>query len=276
MATFYERFQDRSEEIQSLLCVGLDPDIGKLPAGYEHDYKGVAQFLSDIVRATAPYTVAYKPNLAFFEVLGSKGWQVFEKLISVIRAKAPGALIIADAKRGDIENTAGFYAKTFFETYDCDAMTVNPYMGLDTLEPYLSYTDKGVIVLGLTSNPGARFFQMKSTPPLYELVARTAYELNTHYKNVWLVVGATQEPEHLAKIREMAVDVPFLVPGIGAQGGDLHAMLSLSGINQLINASRSILYSSKNRETLMEAAARNAYTIVETIQEGILLMRQGG
>ncbi len=268
MSTFYERFQTRSAELQSLLCVGLDPDEDKLPEGLD-GINGMAKFLSDIIEGTAPYAVAYKPNLAFYEVHGRKGWQLFEKTIEIIRTKAPGALIIADAKRGDIGNTAHFYAKTFFETYDCDALTVNPYMGLDTIEPYMAYSQKGVIILGLTSNPGARMFQIKTTPPLYELVARTAFELNSHFKNIWLVVGATNDLENIIKIREMAPDVPFLVPGIGAQGGDLNAILSVSGINQLINASRSIMYSAQEKNQVKEMSGQQAGMVVEMIRSGL-------
>lgn len=273
MSTFYEQFQARSAELQSLLCVGLDPDPEKMPAGLE-GVNGAARFLSDVITGTSNYAVAYKPNLAFFEAYGTKGWHLFDKIIQIIREKAPGALIIADAKRGDIGNTSSFYAKSFFEIFDCDAITVNPYMGLDTLEPYLNYANKGVIILGLTSNPGAQFLQAKTTPPLYELVARASHELNSTFGNVWLVVGATNEVNHIQKIRELSPDVPFLVPGIGAQGGDLATILRISGINQLINASRSILYAAQEKGDVKQMSGQQAAMIVEMIRTGLENMNQ--
>lgn len=266
MSTFNERFIARREKTKSLLCVGLDPDMEKIPDGYE-DASGILEFLTDIVKATSDLAVAYKPNLAFYEALGPVGWDLFGATSDMIRKEAPGALIIADAKRGDLSNTAGFYARAFFDVYDSDAITVNPYMGLDTLEPYLVYGDRGVIVLGLTSNPGAELFQVKSNPPMYELVARSAFELNQHFHNVWLVVGATNDQEKVLKIKEHAPNIPLLVPGVGAQGGDLVFMLQAAGPDQLINSSRGILYATDNKSKVVDAARQAAEQMVVVMRK---------
>jgi orotidine-5'-phosphate decarboxylase len=266
MESFTEKFKSRRSELQSVLCVGLDPDVEKLPAGYTADYEGIGEFLTDVIIATSDLAVAYKPNLAFFEVMGKEGWELFEKLILSVRDHAPGALIIADAKRGDIGNTARFYARTFFETFDCDALTIQPFMGLDTIEPYLEYTDKGIIALCYTSNPGSEAFLGYGDHPLYEKIALAVQELNNTFKNLWMVVGATKEGDAMSRIRTAAPDVPFLIPGIGAQGGDLSAALTLCGPDVLINSSREILYAASHRDQVSSASAKKAAELVRSVR----------
>lgn len=266
MSTFNNKFYRRSRALESLLCVGLDPVPEKMPAGYNKD-TGVLEFLSDIIEATRESAVAYKPNLAFFEAMGPGGLKMFGDLVERIRSLAPEALIIADAKRGDIADTAEYYARAFFEIYKCDAVTLSPYMGPDTLEPFLKYKDKGVIVLCLTSNPGAQRFEMSGNPPLFEEVARDAQEWNRKYGNVWLVVGATKDPALVRRVRQLAPDVPFLVPGVGAQGGDMKSVIECAGSNILINASRSILYGAVERDQTAVSAKKNAEDLVAEMRK---------
>lgn len=221
--------------------MGLDPDPALQPPGFRSP-DTMVDYLLRIVEATAPSAAAFKPNIAFFEAQGPEGWTSFARLIDGIRKISADSLIIADAKRGDLANTSRFYARTFFEVYDCDGVTVNPYMGMDSLEPYLAFKDRGVFVLCLTSNPGAADFQLHGSPPLFERVASSIEEQNQKTGNVWMVGGATRSIEQLARIKTAAPSVPLLVPGIGAQGGDLASVLSVTGANVLVNASRSILY----------------------------------
>ncbi len=241
MSTFYARFLSRRAYTRSVLCVGLDPDPALQPAEFRSS-DTMVDYLLRIVEATASFAAAFKPNIAFFEAQGPAGWQSFARLVEGIRRISPESLIVADAKRGDLANTSRFYARTFFEVYDCDGVTVNPYMGMDSLKPYLDFAERGVFVLCLTSNPGASDFQLQGTPPLYEVVASSMEEQNQKSSNVWMVAGATKSVEQLKRIRAIAPSVPFLVPGIGAQGGDLAAVLSVTGAEVLVNSSRSILY----------------------------------
>ena len=268
VSTFYERFSARREQLRSLLCVGFDPDPNRLPEGYEPDLSGWLEFATDIVSATADTAVAYKPNLAFFEA-EPFGWEFLEEFTRIVRGKAPGALLIADAKRGDIQNTARAYARAFFERLDFDAITVNPYMGLETLGPFTDYREKGVIVLGLTSNPGSAQFQLQGTPPLYEQVARAVAEENRALGNLWLVVGATGSADRLHALRQTAPELPFLIPGVGAQGGDAASVLSAVGRDVLINSSRSILYPVPARSSLPEAAGKNAGELAALMRDYI-------
>lgn len=257
--------------------MGLDPDPEKIPPGYEagshsvDDPDGqiepIAEFLGDIVRATADQAVAYKPNLAFYECLGVPGLQLFERVLRTIRETAPGALIIADAKRGDIGNTAERYARAFFEAFDCDAITLSPYMGLDTLEPFTAYADRAVIALCHTSNAGAPEFQTVGEPPLYLRVASAAQELNRRTGNVWLVVGATRDTSSIERIRAAAPDVPFLIPGVGAQGGDLAGALRAAGQDVLINAGRSLLYAADHRAGVAAAARAEADRMLAVMRQ---------
>lgn len=241
MSTFYDRFLSRRAYTRSVLCVGLDPDSQLQPEKFRST-ETMVDYLLRVVEATAPFAAAFKPNIAFFEAQGPVGWQSFARLVEGIRRISPEALIIADAKRGDLANTSRFYARAFFDEYGCDGVTVNPYMGMDSLEPYFAFAERGVFALCLTSNPGAADFQLHGTPPLFERVASFMEKQNQKTHNVWMVAGATKSVEQLSRIRSIAPTVPFLVPGIGAQGGDLAAVLSVTGAEVLVNASRSILY----------------------------------
>ncbi|MDE6207084.1 MAG: orotidine-5'-phosphate decarboxylase [Muribaculaceae bacterium] len=246
----------------TFLCVGLDPDIKKIPACIEGTPgERIATFCCAIADSTAPYCVAYKPNTAFFESLGAEGWEALAKVVNHIRTNHPQHFIIADAKRGDIGNTAALYARTFFETMDCDAVTLNPYMGLDSVEPFLKYEDKWSIVLALTSNPSATDFETVADHkgvPMYERVIRRSRHWGSPI-NMMYVVGATQA-EHLAAIREVAPRHFFLVPGVGAQGGSLEEVAKAALIDEcglLVNSSRGIIYASTG-EDYAEAAAKSA------------------
>lgn len=255
--SFLDRFNRRKEEIQSLLCVGIDPDPTRLPDGYENNLRDWSHFIDDVVRSTHRHTVAYKTNLAFFEAL-TFGQELLRHSIQTIRKLAPSTLLIADGKRGDIGNTAAAYARACFEELCVDAMTVNPYMGLEALEPFYAYKDHAVIVLCLTSNPGSSEYQMSGEPPLYQRIAGDVQKLNEINGNFWLVVGATHHEKVLKPIREVAPDIPLLVPGIGAQGGNLENIVLILGNQIIINAGRSILYAAKKRDQLPEMAASAA------------------
>ena len=229
---------------KSILCVGLDPEITKLPKHIEPSVQGVFHFCKEIIEQTHDVCMGYKFNLAFFEVLGHKGIEILEKLLEIV---PKDCITIADAKRGDIGNTALAYAKTFFETMDFDSITINPYMGIDTIEPYFQYKDKTVFVLALTSNLGSTDFeeQKMGTHFLFEnVIQKTLLKESNAQKG--FVVGATK-PEYFKEIRKIAKNEPLLVPGIGAQGGDLEAVIKglYAGLGTLlINQSRSIIYHS--------------------------------
>ncbi|MBL8021321.1 MAG: orotidine-5'-phosphate decarboxylase [Leptospirales bacterium] len=247
----------RRSNKRTILCVGLDPDPSLLPSAYQGS-TGILSFLDLIVRATADQACAYKPNVAFFEAMGEPGWGIFASLISTIRKVAPEALIVADAKRGDLGNTAKFYAQTFFDRYDCDGLTVNPYMGIESLQPYDTYPDRGVFALCLTSNPGAAEFQLRGTPPLYEAVAAAVEARHRLTGNYWMVAGATREAESFSRIKSLAPNVPLLIPGIGAQGGELGTVLRTCGKDVLINSSRGIMYAYKESGKDIAESAHNA------------------
>lgn len=234
---------------QSFLCIGLDPEPGKLPPHLLEYENPVLEFNRAIIEATADLCVAYKPNLAFFEALGPAGWQTLADTLTHIPANI---FTIADAKRGDIGNTSRLYAKAFFEQFRFDAVTVAPYMGEDSVKPFLDFPDKWVVLLALTSNAGSHDFQF--TPqeegrPLYEKVLRKAQDWSTP-NNMMFVVGATH-PAQFSAIRIAAPHHFLLVPGVGAQGGDL-AAISAHGMNKecglLINSSRAILYAGQGRD----------------------------
>jgi len=241
-----------AERNNSLLCIGLDPDHDRLPAGVT-----MAQFNRAIIDATSDVVCAYKPNLAFYEVDGADGLRALEQTLAAIPEDIP---VIGDAKRGDIGNTARQYAKALFESFNFDAATVNPYLGLDSVEPFIAYPDKCTFLLCRTSNPGAKDFQdlMIRGQPLYEHVAFKALEWNIH-GNIGLVAGATY-PQDLARIRQLCPAMPLLVPGVGTQGGDVRAVVRLSadasGMNAIINISRAVLYASAGAD--FAEAARNA------------------
>lgn len=250
---------------QSFLCVGLDPDLKKIPSHLLDYDDPIFEFCKQIIEQTNDLAVAYKPNIAFFECLGPKGWQTLEK----IKKEIPGhCFTIADAKRGDIGNTSSMYASTFFEYYDFDAVTVAPYMGRDSIEPFLEYAGKWVIVLGLTSNPGAKDFEMLQTEKgrLYEQVISAVANWGNE-QNTMFVVGATQ-PAWMESVRSIVPNHFLLVPGIGAQGGDFDATCQ-SGINSdiglLINSSRNILYASAGLD-FAKAARKECIRVVAGMQ----------
>ncbi|MBM3412501.1 MAG: orotidine-5'-phosphate decarboxylase [Bacteroidetes bacterium] len=244
-------------EKQSYLCVGLDTDPQLLPASFQRTAEGVLQFNKAIIDATSSYCVAYKINTAFYESLGAKGWAVMEQTIQYI---GNNHFIIADAKRGDIGNTSHQYATAFFSELKADSITVSPYMGEDSIKPFLNYPDKWTIVLGLTSNKGAADFELLNCQgtPLYEHVLRKVSSWGSP-DNLMFVVGATQA-DSFTNIRSICPDHFLLVPGIGAQGGSL-GDISQKAMNKdvglLVNVSRAILYASPNAD-FAEAAAREA------------------
>ena len=244
---------------ESFLCVGLDVDLNKIPPHLLNEKDPIFSFSKGIIDATHSFTVAYKPNLAFFEAYGLKGWKAFEKIIDYLNKNYPNHFVIADAKRGDIGNTAGRYAKAFFENFGVDAVTISPYMGRDSIEPFLSYKDKYAVLLALTSNEGSRDFQFSEDKgvPLYEKVLR----LSTKFKNsnkLMYVVGATKS-ENLIAVRKIVPDSFLLIPGVGAQGGNLKEVVQ-NGINSncglLVNSSRGIIYASSGTDFSTKAAEK--------------------
>ncbi|MBQ7443445.1 MAG: orotidine-5'-phosphate decarboxylase [Bacteroidaceae bacterium] len=252
---------------RSFLCVGLDTDLKKVPACImekaqkDTAFAPIFEFNRAIIDATAPYCVAYKPNLAFYEAFGVKGWVAFERTVQYIRAHYPDQFIIADAKRGDIGNTSALYARTFFETVDVDAVTVAPYMGEDSVTPFLGYAGKWVILLALTSNKGSHDFQLTEDTAgerLFERVLRRS-QTWAGADSLMYVVGATQGAA-FADIRRIVPDHFLLVPGIGAQGGSLeevcrHGMNAQCGL--IVNSSRAIIYADAT-ERFADVAAERA------------------
>ncbi|HEX5754790.1 MAG TPA: orotidine-5'-phosphate decarboxylase [Arenimonas sp.] len=257
---FMQSLQRRWQDANSLVCVGLDPEPAKFPARFGKDADSVFHFCRDIVDATAPFVCAFKPQIAHFAALAAE--DALKRLIAHIHLKHPRIPVILDSKRGDIGSTAQHYASEAFDRFGADAVTVNPYLGRDSAQPFLDRADKGVIVLCRTSNPGSAEFQNLSIDgrPLYQHVAeRVASEWNGN-RNCLLVVGATW-PKELAEIRAIAPELPFLVPGVGAQGGDVEAVVrsgrSADGSGLIISSSRAILYAS-NGDDYAEAAGRAA------------------
>ena len=253
---------------KSVLCVGLDPDVDKLPHAFPKTAQGIADFCCAIIDATAEYAVAYKPNLAFFEAMGPAGWsalaQVAEHLLQY-----PHHFTIADAKRGDIGNTAKQYAKGILEGFGFDAITVAPYMGRDSIEPF-ALPGKWAIGLGLTSNPGAQDFQLQPMAdgrPLYAHVL-DAYK-NWADPGQWMVVVGATRPEGLAAVRAQLPEHFFLVPGVGAQGGSVQEVMQSGackkGVGLLINSSRGIIYASSG-DDFAEAARQEAKRLVDQMQ----------
>lgn len=238
---------------QSFLCIGLDTDINKIPPHLLDSEDPVFEFNKQIVDKTHDLAIAYKPNIAFYESMGAKGWNSLAKTVNYIKETTDEILIIADAKRGDIGNTSAMYAKTFFNTYNFDAVTLAPYMGYDTISPFLEYKDKWSIILALTSNNSAADFQYlrdkSSDELLYESVLSTASKWG-NTDNIMFVVGATKA-ESLRNVRKFAPDNFLLVPGVGAQGGSLEEVAK-NGMNShcglLVNSSRGIIYASKEKE----------------------------
>ncbi len=263
--TFAERLEQAQQRSGSLMCVGLDPDPAKLPLDLRHESAPIHAFDRRIIDATCDLAAAYKPQIAFYSAQGAE--EQLAASIRYIRLKAPAALVILDAKRGDVGNTAEAYAREAFERYQADAVTVNPYMGEDSVRPFLARPDRGAILLCRTSNPGAKDFQDLRVDglPLYRCVAqRAAGEWNAH-GNLLLVVGATF-PQEMAELRQAHPELTFLVPGIGAQGGDLEAILNAGldarGAGLLVSASRSIIYAGGGSAAAIRAAAAELYTAI--------------
>lgn len=248
---------------KSFLCIGLDVDLDKIPKHLLEEEDPIFSFNKAIIDATQHLAVAYKPNTAFYEAYGIKGWQALKNTIEYLNTKYPEIFTIADAKRGDIGNTSSRYAKAFFEDLGFDSITVAPYMGKDSVEPFLDFENKHTILLALTSNAGAFDFQTQKIGDieLYKKVLSVSKTWKNH-KNLMYVVGATKA-EYFAEIRKIIPDSFLLVPGIGAQGGNLQEVCKY-GLNKdvglLINSSRGIIYASKERD-FAQAAAKEAEKI---------------
>lgn len=255
------RTEDLVSEIKrknSFLCVGLDVDLKKIPEFLLKEEDPIFAFNKAIIDATHEYAVAYKPNIAFYEAEGLAGWKSLEKTIRYLNENHPNIFTIADAKRGDIGNTSTMYAKTFFETLNFDSVTVAPYMGRDSVEPFLAFENKHTILLALTSNPGAMDFQTKEVEgeEVYKKVLKTSKEWENSDRLMY-VVGATQA-ESLADIRAILPKAFFLVPGVGAQGGSLEKVCQYGlaeNVGLLVNSSRGIIYASTGADFAQAAAA---------------------
>lgn len=234
---------------KSMICVGLDLDPKRMPAAYTKSIKGMYDFANRIIEATSDLVCAYKPNLAFFESLGPDGLSLLKQIVNRIPDGIP---VILDAKRGDIGNTASHYAQALYEKLGAHWVTLNPYMGYDSLRPFLEYKDRGIFVLCLTSNTGSKDFQLLEVDgvPLYQIVAQKVAYWDKD-QNCGLVVGATY-PEQLAEVRQLADNMPLLIPGVGAQGGSLEKAVLEGSANftkpAVINVSRSVLYASKDED----------------------------
>jgi orotidine-5'-phosphate decarboxylase len=262
---------------RSLLCVGLDPELGKLPAGLARNAEGLVQFCREIIAATAPFAAAFKINFAFFEALGKSGWAALERVAAALPSDT---IRVADAKRGDIGNTARLYAHAVFRELPFDALTVNPYLGEDAALPFLEDSSKGAFFLCRTSNPGSASLQLfpQALNPatenhFYLHVARQVAGWNKT-NNAGLVVGATH-PVELERVRQLCPSLPFLIPGVGAQGGDLEAAVKIgagaSGDLAIVNASRAIIYAESRNDLaggkdFAEAAAAQAEKLCRQMQ----------
>ena len=269
-----QQLVNQIKEKRSFLCVGLDSDIKKLPACVMQSEDPVFEFNKAIIDATAPYTVAYKPNLAFYEATGVKGWISLEKTVQYIKDNYPGIFIIADAKRGDIGNTSALYARSFFGEMKVHALTVAPYMGEDSVSPFLSYDDAWVIVLALTSNPGSHDFQLtkdENGEMLFEKVLRTSQKWGSD-ENMMYVVGATQG-KSFENVRNIVPNHFLLVPGVGAQGGSLEEVCKY-GMNDdcglLVNASRAIIFADSS-ENFAAVAAEKAHDYQQQMENELKL-----
>jgi len=271
--TFIDKLRNRWHAANSLLCVGLDPDPAKFPDRFVDDEDALFAFCRDIADATAEYACAFKPQIAYFAAHNG-GEAALQRLIAHINGAHPEVPVILDAKRGDIGSTAEQYAAEAFERFGADAVTLNPYMGRDSAAPFLQYNDRGCVFLCHTSNPGARDFQELPVPdgsggsePLYQRIARTIANDWNGDGNCALVVGATF-PEELAVIRSIVGEMPLLIPGVGAQGGDVEAVVRngsiADGTGLMINSSRGILYASRG-EGYAEAAADAARELRDAI-----------
>jgi len=264
--------QELTEQIKkkrSFLCIGLDVDLEKIPDFLKMGEEPIFKFNKAIIDQTHQLAVAYKPNIAFYEAYGLQGWQALKKTVEYIKTNFPEIFIIADAKRGDIGNTSTRYAKAFFEELQADALTIAPYMGKDSVEPFLAFKGKYAVLLALTSNPGSEDFQMQPAgeEALFERVLRQSLQYDNS-ERLMFVVGATK-PEYFKGIRAIAPNNFLLVPGIGAQGGDLRGVCKY-GMNEqcglLVNSSRSIIYASQARD-FAEAARIQAGELQEEMEK---------
>lgn len=257
------------EKKKSVLCVGLDTDINKIPEHLLSESDPIFAFNKAIIDATADFAVAYKPNIAFYESMGVKGWESLGKTINYLNESYPEVFTIADAKRGDIGNTSKMYAEAFFNSMAFDSVTVAPYMGIDSVSPFLAFEEKWVILLALTSNQGAFDFQLTENADgeaLFETVVKKAQEWATP-EQLMFVLGATKT-EYLERVRKAAPDTFFLVPGVGAQGGSLEDVLTKATNKEygvLVNSTRGIIYQSKDRD-FAEAARRAALELQQQMQ----------
>jgi orotidine-5'-phosphate decarboxylase len=257
--TFINKLTTAWTSNDSLLCVGLDPDVARFPAHLRDRPEGIVEFCKAMIDATADLACAFKPQIAYFAALGVEAQ--LETICRYLRDTYPHIPLILDAKRGDIGATAHQYAREAFDRYGADAVTVSPYMGFDSVEPYLEWTDRGVIVLCRTSNPGGSDLQFLDVGgvPLYQHVARLVAEKWNRNGQCALVVGATF-PDELAQVRAIVGEMPLLVPGIGAQGGDIEATVragrTANGTGMMINSSRAILYATPQGNEDFAAAAR--------------------
>jgi len=270
---FTQRLRQAQRASDSALCVGLDIDPSRMPVGIAPRRQGLVRFLRGIIESTADLVCAYKPNLAFFEALGAEGWSILHEVLLSI---PDGLITIADGKRGDIGSTAERYAAAVFQELNFDAITVNPYQGADSIEPYLADQTRGAFILCKTSNPGSMDFQellcrfADTEAPLFEIVARKAVALDV-LGNVGLVVGATY-PEQLARVRALAPHQPILIPGVGTQGGDAAESIrkgaASDGTLAIVNVSRQVLYASSdsNWETIARSEARGLRDLMRNDQ----------
>ena len=247
------KLENQIKEKKSFLCIGLDIDLNKIPAHLKEKEDPIFSFAKDIIDSTNKFAVAYKPNIAFFESYGLSGWKSLEKTISYLNSNYPEIFTIADAKRGDIGNTSNMYAKAFFENLEFDSVTISPYMGKDSVEPFLSFENKYVFLLALTSNLGSEDFQLKeisnTSNKLYEDVILTSKNWKNS-ENIMYVVGAKNVKE-INRIRKLVPNSYLLIPGIGAQGGSLKDICENGldrGLKLLVNSSRSIIYSSNDQD----------------------------
>jgi len=268
----YEELYNHIEKKKSFLCVGLDSNPQRFPDCIKGLKDSIFEFNKRIIDATAPYCVAYKPNIAFYEAEGSNGWNQLKMTVDYIHENYPEMFIIADAKRGDIGNTAEQYARSFFETMDFDAVTLSPYMGHDTMAPFLKYKNKWVIILALTSNKSAVQFENKLLEdgcPLYKHIIKDMSDKDGHSaENTMFVAGATR-PEQLGEIRQLIPNHFILVPGVGTQGGTIEEVAKY-GLNKkvglLVNSSRGIIFAS-NGPDFDTAAAREAHVMAEKMSK---------
>ena len=269
--TFINKLSAAWTANDSLLCVGLDPDLAKLPAQFQNDSQGIYHFCREIIDATADLACSFKPQIAYFAALSAE--DQLQQICDYVRANYPHIPLILDAKRGDIGATARQYAREAYDRYGADAVTVNPYMGFDSVEPYMEWSDRGVIILCRTSNEGGSDLQFLDVggKPLYQHVAQLVAQKWNANGQCALVVGATF-PEELAQVRAIVGDMPLLVPGIGAQGGDIAATVksgrTANGAGMMINSSRAILYAApQGGEDFASAARRVAEATRDAINQ---------